>query len=137
MEHDLTSVMQIWLDTNIKTHNFISKEYWSANFGTVKNILPQAEIYVYENDTDNTIAAFIGLTENYIEGIFVREDLRSQGIGKQLLDHVKVIKPALSLNVYQQNVGAIRFYKREGFSIRSETIDENTNEKEFCMIWSK
>ena len=49
-ENDLDAVAQIWLDTNIKAHNFISKEYWTDNYVMVKDILPQAEIYVYEDD---------------------------------------------------------------------------------------
>ena len=47
-EFDLTVVMQIWLTTNIRAHDFIPKEYWTDNYKTVKNILPQAEVYVYE-----------------------------------------------------------------------------------------
>ena len=43
--------MQIWFDVNTHTHNFISESYWEDNFDSVKNILPQAEIYVYEADS--------------------------------------------------------------------------------------
>lgn len=32
---------------------------------------------------------------------------------------------------------AIAFYQREQFVIRSESIDNSTNEKEFIMTWSK
>ena len=31
-ENDLLIVMQIWLDTNIKAHRFIPKEYWIDNY---------------------------------------------------------------------------------------------------------
>lgn len=83
-ENDLIDIMQIWLDTNRKAHNFISKEYWIDNYAAVKDLLPQAEIYVYEDA--NQIEGFIGLTDNDIEGIFVREAAQSRGIGKQLLN---------------------------------------------------
>ena len=33
-ESDLPVVMEIWLDTNIKAHSFISKEYWISNYGS-------------------------------------------------------------------------------------------------------
>ena len=49
-ENDVSAVMQIWLDINIKAHSFISKHYWMDNYDMVKKILPQAEIYVYEDD---------------------------------------------------------------------------------------
>ena len=56
---DLNDVANLWLDTNLKAHNFISAEYWNTNFEFVKEMLPQAEVYVYEND--KKIQGFIGL----------------------------------------------------------------------------
>ena len=136
-KNDLFVVMQIWLETNIKAHSFIPKDYWTDNYAVVKDLLLQAEIYVYEDDDSNQIDGFIGLTDNYIEGIFIREALQSRGIGKQLLNYVKKIKSIMSLSVYQKNTRAITFYQREQFVIRSENIDDSTNEKEFIMTWSK
>ena len=83
--------MQIWFDTNIKAHNFISKSYWIDNYDMVKKILPQAEVYVYENEITNQIEGFIGLTNNYIAGLFVKESAQSKGIGKQLLEYAKIM----------------------------------------------
>lgn len=136
-KNDLPAVMQIWLDTNIKAHDFIPKEYWENNYEIVKEILPDAEIYVHVDDTAGFVDGFIGLTDNYIAGIFVKEDKQSKGIGKQLLNYVKNIKPNISLSVYQKNTKAVRFYKREQFQIVSENVDDITNEKEFIMEWNK
>ena len=36
-----------------------------------------------------------------------------------------------------KNKWAISFYQREQFVIQSENIDDETNVKEFIMIWSK
>lgn len=136
-ENDLTAIMQIWLDTNIKAHYFIPKEYWTDNYEMVRSVLPQAEIYVYENDATKQIDGFIGLSNEYIEGIFVREGIQSNGIGKQLLEYAKCVKSNMSLCVYQENTRAIQFYQREQFVIQSENIDDNTNQKEYVMIWKK
>lgn len=136
-EGDLTAIMQIWLDTNVKTHDFIPKEYWTDHYEMVRRALPQAEVYVYEDDTTKQIDGFIGLSEDYIEGLFVREDVQSNGIGKQLLEYVKSVKADMSLRVYQKNTRAIRFYQREQFVIRSENTDGSTNQKEYVMIWKK
>lgn len=136
-EDDLNTVMQIWFDTNIKAHHFISRQYWIDNYEMVKDILPKKEIYVYEDDNINQINGFIGLMDNYIVGIFVNKNNQSRGIGKQLLDYVKEIKETLNLSVYQKNIRAISFYQREQFIIQSEHIDNDNNEKEFIMIWSK
>lgn len=136
-ENDLNAVMQIWLDTNIKAHSFIPYNYWTENYNNVKDILPKAEIYVYENDITKQIDGFIGLTDHYIEGIFVKESVQSKGIGKQLMKHTKGIKSNMSLKVYQKNTRAISFYQRESFLIQSEGMDDTTNEKEFIMVWNK
>ena len=135
-ESDLPVVMEIWLGTNIKAHSFISKEYWISNYEMVKKVLPNAELYVYEDDDTKLIDGFIGLTDSYIEGLFVKDIAQSKGLGKQLLDYVKRIKSTLCLSVYQENIRAVHFYQREQFQIQSENIDDNTDEKEFYMTWS-
>ena len=130
---DLDRVMEIWLNTNKEAHSFIAEEYWNDNFELVKTMLLEAELYVYE--VDNEIEGFIGLNDNYIGGIFVWHSFQSKGIGKQLLDYTKGIKNELVLSVYQKNQNALKFYKREGFSISLEGIEEGTGEREYLMKW--
>lgn len=132
---DIERVVDIWLDTNLKAHYFISGQYWKNNIDLVKEMLPQAEVYVYEDDCQ--IEGFIGLNDEYMEGIFVRDEMQSQGIGKILLNFVKEKKTKLYLNVYQKNTRAIRFYQREGFEIQREGLDEVTGEKDYVMVWQR
>ena len=101
----------------------------------VKQILPEAEVYVYEDEKNGRIAGFIGINDQYIEGLFVKETVQSNGIGKRLLDHAKRGKTELHLGVYQKNVRAVRFYLRENFLIQAKEIDEDTGEKEYIMRW--
>ena len=96
-------------------------------------MLPRAEVYVYESD--QMIHGFIGLSGDYIEGLFVSEAMRSHGIGTCLLNFVKAKKPKLRLQVYQKNLRAIRFYQKEEFVIHHEGVDEDTGEKDYEMIW--
>lgn len=130
---DVNRVADIWLNTNIKAHSFVPAQYWKNNFETVKEMLLQAEVYVYEDN--QKIQGFIGLNSEFIEGIFVSAENQSQGIGGLMLNYIKNKKPKLSLNVYQKNIRAISFYQREGFEIRREALDETTGEKEFVMMW--
>ncbi len=132
---DLEKIMEIWLDTNIQAHNFISKEYWESNFDLVKSMLPSAEIYIYE--LEDKINAFVGVDSGYIAGIFVSNGVQSKGIGKQLLDKIKEHYSELSLSVYKKNMKAVNFYQRELFAIKKEQIDENTGEVEYLMVWNK
>lgn len=130
---DINKVADIWLNTNIKAHSFIPAQYWNNNFELVKELLLQAEVYIYENNQQ--IQGFIGLNDEYIEGIFVSDEYQSQGIGARLLNYIKNKKPKLSLRVYRKNIRAISFYQREGFEIQSEALDEATGEKEYVMVW--
>lgn len=135
IESDIDEIMSIWLESNIKVHNFISKQYWDENYAPVKQAISVAEVYVFIDDKSNEILGFIGLVDNYIAGIFVKESERSKGIGKALLDYVKKIKSELVLDVYDKNKQAINFYKRENFTVQSYNIDEDTKEKECEMVW--
>lgn len=130
---DINRVADIWLKTNLKAHYFIPEQYWTNNYEVVKEILPQADVYVYEDD--KIIQGFVGINDEYIEGIFVSDEMQSRGIGKMLLDYIKDKKDRLQLKVYQKNVRAMSFYQREGFTIQSESMDEFTREKEYVMNW--
>ena len=134
---DLDTVMQIWLHGNLDAHAFTPASFWEAHFEMVRDMLPQAELYVHENEATRQIDGFIGLTENHIEGIFVAKAARSKGIGKALLDYAKSRKPCLTLSVCQKNQRALAFYRREQFVVQSEGIDEDTNEAEIQMLWTR
>ena len=69
-------------------------------------MMSQSEVYVFE--VDKMVQGFVGLNDEYIEGIFVSEEMQSCGIGNR----------------------AISFYQREGFIIQCEGLDEATGEKE-------
>ena len=116
-------------------HYFISSQYWQNNFELVKELLLQATVYVYEKNQE--IQGFVGLNDEYIEGIFVSNEMRSHGIGKALLNYAKNKRNKLFLNVYQKNIRAIAFYQREGFEILHSGFDEATKEKEYVMAWLK
>lgn len=136
-KEDLARVMQIWLDTNIEAHSFISEKYWRDNFNAVKIMLPQSELYIYENECNYKIEGFIGVNNDYIAGLFICPEAQSKGIGKQLLKYVKNIKNHLTLSVYKRNERAVNFYQREKFEIQLECIDENTGETEYIMVWEQ
>lgn len=134
-QKDLIPIMKIWLDTNIRAHYFIPKEYWINNYTRVKELLPQATIYVYEEN--KKVLGFIGLIHNHIAGIFIKETAQSKGRGKALISYAKNKYSALTLAVYQKNTRALAFYERENFIIQEEHLDAETGEKEFLMLWKK
>ncbi|MDE6470179.1 MAG: GNAT family N-acetyltransferase [Eubacterium sp.] len=132
---DTERVMQIWLEVNIETHDFVPSDYWLSQYQSVQEQLLQADIYVYEQD--NGIQGFAGMMDDYLAGIFVDKKFRSMGIGKKLLECIKKNYPAFSLNVYQKNQRAVDFYLREDLSVVSKGIDEDTEETDYTMAWKQ
>ncbi|HCW53927.1 MAG TPA: N-acetyltransferase [Clostridium sp.] len=129
---NLDTVMKIWLKTNIETHSFIPKEYWQNNFEMVKEVLPQADVYVFEED--EIIKGFIGIVDvRYIAGIFVKKEYQEQGIGHELLEFCKDKYKKLSLDVFVKNEKAINFYIKNDFKISTKKLNEGTNEEEYFM----
>lgn len=134
-KHDLEPVMELWLSANIQAHPFVPRGYWESHFEAVKAMLPEAELYIAEED--GAIQGFIGLDGGYIAGLFVAEDWRSRGIGGQLLKKAKSLYLALALDVYEENEPAVRFYRREGFLPEETRVDAETNCTEIRMRWEK
>ena len=111
-EEDLDEVLAIWLDANLRAHSFIPAGYWEGRREEVRQALPQAELYVWEERGE--ILGFLGLEGDYIAGMFVRLGAQSRGGG---------------------NTRAAAFYRREGFSALGEQTDAGTGEMERCMCW--
>ena len=131
---DLETVTEIWLTSNLDAHAFIDKSYWHKNYSVVKAALPNAKIYAYYHN--DVIVGFLGMIDNYIAGIFILKEFQSLGIGTQLLNEVKSGYSKLTLNVYQKNETAIRFYLKHGFKVQKEELDHETNDLELLMEWS-
>lgn len=132
---EVDAAADIWLETNIEAHSFVPERYWRDHFEAVKGLLAQAELYVFEGETG--VQGFIGLDAGYIAGLFVKSGARAGGIGKKLLDYAKSGRSRLTLRVYQKNAGAVRFYRREGFTVQEEPVDESTGEPEYFMLWER
>ncbi len=130
---DIDKIMGIWLESTIYAHKFISKEYWNENYNIVKDMyIPISKTFVYEDNDD--IRGFISIINNdFIGALFVEKNYQSQGIGKSLIDYAKNLYDNLSLAVYKENEKALEFYKKMGFKIISENINEDTNCVEYIM----
>ena len=130
---DLDQVMSIWLQVNMESHSFIAADHWKNNYEMVKDMIPKAEVFVSEEN--ELISGFIGLTDTYVAGIFVRAEEQLKGIGRRLLNTAMEKSDNLCLSVYRKNVRAVKFYEHCGFLIVKQEIDENTSEEEYTMEW--
>ena len=80
---EIKEVSQIWLSANLEAHDFIPASYWEGNLDFVREELSLAKVRVYEEE--GKILGFLGRNGEEIEGIFVRKECRSRGIGRALL----------------------------------------------------
>lgn len=124
----------IWLNANLDTHTFIDSFYWIDNYSNVLDSLKDADVYVYKENEQ--IVAFCGLIDNYIAGLFVKEEYRNKGIGHALIKHLQSEYDHLSLEVFEQNNRAVHFYESLGF-IKMESSVDKTNHTQSLMQWKR
>lgn len=130
----MTDVMAIWLAGNLERHAFINPHYWEEQTELVRKCLPQARLYGYFEDEQ--LVGFLGLTGDYIAGLFVKVGYRQQGIGTALLQKIKQNQPTIYLDVYPKNKKALLFYQHAGFVKVKEGVDQLTGEREYLMRWT-
>ncbi|WP_297136940.1 N-acetyltransferase [Terrisporobacter sp.] len=130
---DIDNVMDIWIKSTIKAHDFISKEYWENNYDTVKNVyIPMSDTFVYEDEEG--IKGFISIVNNeFIGALFVDIDFQGNGIGKKLINYVMNKYKELKLAVYKENKISVEFYTNIGFKIVKEQINDDSGHSEYIM----
>lgn len=107
---DILPVVELWYETSIQAHDFISVDYWKENKEAMATqYLPNSETYLAMEG--ESIAGFIAMAENYLAAIFVKIDLQGLGIGKKLLNFVKNKREAIQLKVYKKIQIVLTFIK--------------------------
>lgn len=111
---DYFPLIAIWESSVLATHDFLSAEDFLKIKDKISFYLSQVSIYTYTT-TDNTISAFLGVSDDMIEMLFVDDSYRGQGIGKLLLDFAVNNLSLNKVDVNEQNTKALYFYEKYGF----------------------
>lgn len=130
---DIDKIMDIWLESTVKAHNFISREYWENNYKVVKDVyIPIADTFVYEEEGETR--GFISIINNeFIGALFVDVKFQGMGIGTKLIDYSVEKYKKLTLAVYKENKKSVEFYTRKGFKIIEEGLNEDSGYTEYIM----
>lgn len=120
-DKDYETLAGIWERSVMATHDFLKNE----DFNEIKTALipdyfPNVDLYAI---ADNGVyAGFIGLSPDSIGMLFIDSDRRGQGYGSALIEYAKQ-RGATKIDVNEQNLSALNFYKAKGFRIigRDET----------------
>ncbi len=131
---DIDQVISIWLEASITAHDFIESAFWKSKAKDMREIyIPSGETYVFEEE--EIIKGFVSMYKDTIAAIFVSPNYQGIGIGTQLMTKSKEIREKLNLAVYTENHKSIEFYKKCGFKIEIEQIDEHTGHYELLMVY--
>ncbi len=130
------AIINIWVEASVIAHDFMDANYWQGKKEDMQHIyLPSATTYIYE--TSGKILGFISMINNYIAALFVSSEVKGKGIGKQLINFVKQQYETLELAVFKENKRSVEFYKKQGFQVILEGIEENTGHAELIMKFER
>lgn len=122
-EADYETLAGIWERSVMATHRFLRVE----DFNKIKTVLipeyfPNVNLYAIADN--GVFAGFVGLGPDSIEMLFIDSARRGQGYGSALVEFAKR-RGATKVDVNEQNLSALNFYKAKGFRIisRDETDD--------------
>ncbi|GAA1366199.1 GNAT family N-acetyltransferase [Streptomyces beijiangensis] len=88
-------------------------------------VLKESRVWVASRG--DQVLGYASLDGDMLDHLYLRTDVRRQGIGTLLLDEVLAHSPrGLRLHVFQQNTGARAFYERHGFTVL-DTNDGSRN----------
>lgn len=117
----LESLLNIWEASVRTTHLFLS----DVEINQIKKYVPQAfsevERLTAAADASGKPVAFMGVTGERLEMLFVAPEVRGTGIGKQLLLHGIESYGVREVTVNEQNPQAIGFYEHMGFATYKRT----------------
>lgn len=117
----LESLLNIGEASVRTTHLFLS----DVEINQIKKYVPQAfsdvERLTAAADASGKPVAFMGVTGERLEMLFVAPEVRGTGIGKQLLLHGIESYGVREVTVNEQNPQAIGFYEHMGFATYKRT----------------
>ena len=112
---DNPGLLDIWLRAVRATHHFLTEDDIQVFVPLLRDhYLAMAELWVAAG-ADDAPVGFMGLAEAKVEMLFVDPDRHGLGTGRALLAHAAALKGALTLDVNEQNPGALAFYRKCGF----------------------
>ena len=127
-ENLINQLLEVWKDSVKATHTFLSNE----EVEKIKEYVPRALIgishLIIETGENGNPIAFMGIEENKLEMLFIKNSERGKGIGKQLLSYGIENYGVNNLAVNEDNPNAKGFYEHMGFVVyKRNELDEQGN----------
>lgn len=113
---DTDRVVNIWRGAVDATHDFLDPDDRQAIETEVRAFFPAAKFEVAVDVQDFPVG-FMLLDEAHLEALFISPDRRGEGIGTLLVQSAMHARETLTVDVNEQNIQAIGFYERLGFTV--------------------
>jgi GNAT superfamily N-acetyltransferase len=98
-------------------------------------ITARHEVWVIERG--GRVMGFAGLSQGWLDHLYMDPDSQSRGFGSMLLEHAKTLQPhGLRLWVFQKNIRARRFYEHHDFRLERTTDGSSNMEREPDALYS-
>lgn len=121
----IAALLSVWESSVRATHLFLSE----AEIQSIKKYVPEAlsgveHLITAVNDEGRAIA-FMGTQDNSLEMLFIQDDKRGKGLGRQMLEIAVNDYSVTTLTVNEQNPQARGFYEHMGFKVyKRSAFDE-------------
>jgi putative acetyltransferase len=117
-------LIELWESSVRATHDFLQEEDIEFYKSNANKYLNAVDIYVVR-DKNNNIAAFMGISEDNLEMLFVHPNEMGQGIGTLLVEFAVNELKIKKVDVNEQNKRAFRFYEKMGFRVANRSALDN------------
>jgi putative acetyltransferase len=114
---DRDKLVDIWWRSALATHHFVSRAALEELLPEVRALrLEYLETWVLCSPALEAIG-FLVTEGQAIEALFVAPEWHRRGAGTRLMRQAQLVADRLSVEVNEQNVGALQFYIAQGFKI--------------------
>lgn len=135
-EDEKDKIISLWYQSALNEYNFLPLDYFNKFSKILYDNLDLQNILVcdYEND----ILGFIGMIDKEcISYLYVDVIYQHRGIGTALLNELKNSKNILKVKIFKEARNSVKFFENNGFKIKKEDIDKDTNSAVYYMEWIK
>lgn len=109
-------LIELWETSVRSSHHFLTEDDILFYKQLVPQYFPAVELYIMRNE-QGRIAAFMGLSDELIEMLFVHPQEQGKGLGKELMRFAIQEKHMRKVDVNEQNTPALQFYTNQRFRV--------------------
>jgi putative acetyltransferase len=123
---DEEAVIRVWSRAASIAHPFVEDEGTGWRADQMREVyLIQADNWVAQTGKGR-IVGLLGLLGTEIGGLFVDPSAQGTGVGRLLVEHAAQLHGDLTVEVYELNERAHRFYEHMGFVPIGQRVEDDT-----------